>query len=103
MSTYKSKSLRNGTIRLLHWKCFGYILADGNLSFQASYCFSVTLRSLSQFRVHTHSSKEVTHRKDGTSMSIEDNKAFTRRAFDPFAIILLLLTERRIEHEKVYV
>src|SRR6266699_5409191 len=52
---YLGVSLVNYTSALIHLYCFEYILAVGNLSFQASYCFSVTLRSC------THPSAQGTH------------------------------------------
>src|SRR2546430_6262081 len=69
------------TVRLLHWKCFGYILADGTLSFRASYCFSDNSRYLSQFRTHTHSRKEPIQ-KGVSTMATEDNKTLMRRFYE---------------------
>src|SRR5207245_11791925 len=37
--------------RLLHVSCFEVMLAVGTLSFQALYCFSVTSRCFTSFRV----------------------------------------------------
>jgi streptogramin lyase len=51
--------------RLLHLYCFENILEIGTLSFQASSCFSVTLRSLCQFRADLlHPRKLVTHTEE---------------------------------------
>src|SRR6266568_1212612 len=55
-------------------------LAHGNLSLHACGRFSSNSHCLSQFRTHTLSRKEATH-KGVFTMSTEDNKAIARRFF----------------------